>query len=350
MEKLELDYYYGKEAEQFTFYRLPKVLITDSRFKNITNNAKLLYGLMLDRMSLSRKRGWLDEENRVYIKYSEVNIAEDLNINRKTSAGLLKELEAFGLVEMIKESGKPNIIYIKNFVSEKECTEELHEEEKESDTEEAPDLLEDLSDSYTGEENSRVEVPNQSVEVSCAPYDHVTIFDRGNAGSETCPNMSQVPGNISPTNNKQFNNTLSYNNPIHLSVAVPETKEIDGMDEVQAYMELIKQNIDYDVLMSDKNWRDRDLYDELYNIICDIVCVPRDKVRIGGEDYPYQLVKSKFLKLNASHLEYVITCIQNNTTKITNIRAYLITALYNAPNTIDHYYTAEVNHDLYGVG
>lgn len=162
--------------------------------------------------------------------------------------------------------------------------------------------------------------------------------------------MSQVPGNISPTNNKQFNNTLSYNNPIHLSVAVPETKEIDGMDEVQAYMELIKQNIDYDVLMSDKNWRDRDLYDELYNIICDIVCVPRDKIRIGGEDYPYQLVKSKFLKLNASHLEYVITCIQNNTTKITNIRAYLITALYNAPNTIDHYYTAEVNHDLYGVG
>ena len=94
MEKLELDFYYGREAEQFTFYRLPKALITDERFKEMTNNAKLLYGLMLDRMSLSKKRGWLDEENKVFIKYSLNNIEEDLNISRKTSGSLLKELEA----------------------------------------------------------------------------------------------------------------------------------------------------------------------------------------------------------------------------------------------------------------
>lgn len=122
------------------------------------------------------------------------------------------------------------------------------------------------------------------------------------------------------------------------------------MDEVQAYMELIKENIDYDIMMSRKQWHERDMYDELYNIICDVVCVPRTTIRIGGEDYPYQLVKSKFLKLNSSHLEYVITCMQNNTTKVNNIKAYLITALYNAPNTIDHFYTAEVMHDMYGVG
>ena len=100
MEKLELDFYYGREAEQFTFYRLPKALITDERFKEMTNNAKLLYGLMLDRMSLSKKRGWLDEENKVFIKYSLNNIEEDLNISRKTSGSLLKELEAIGLIEM----------------------------------------------------------------------------------------------------------------------------------------------------------------------------------------------------------------------------------------------------------
>ena len=67
-----------------------------------------------------------------------------------------------------------------------------------------------------------------------------------------------------------------------------------------------------------------------------------------GEDYPYSLVKSKFLKLNSTHLEYVIGCMKNNTTKVSNIKAYLTTALYNAPNTINHYYTAEVNHDMYG--
>jgi len=71
-------------------------------------------------------------------------------------------------------------------------------------------------------------------------------------------------------------------------------------------------------------------------------------IRIAGEDYPYNLVKSKFLKLNSTHLEYVIGCMKNNTTKVSNIKAYLTTALYNAPNTINHYYTAEVNHDMYG--
>lgn len=98
MEKLKLDFYYGREAEQFTFYRLPKALITDACFKGMTNNAKLLYGLMLDRMSLSKKRGWLDEANKVFIKYSLNNVEEDLNVSRKTASSLLKELEEIGRI------------------------------------------------------------------------------------------------------------------------------------------------------------------------------------------------------------------------------------------------------------
>ena len=137
---------------------------------------------------------------------------------------------------------------------------------------------------------------------------------------------------------------MSYNNHISLSY-----QQVDPMDEATAYMELIRENIDYDIMMSDKNWRDAEMFDELYQIICDVVCVPRKTIRIAGEEYPYSLVKSKFLKLNSSHLQYVISCMQNNTTKVANIKAYLITALYNAPNTISHYYNAEVNHDLYGI-
>lgn len=113
-------------------------------------------------------------------------------------------------------------------------------------------------------------------------------------------------------------------------------------------MALIRENIDYDIMMSNRKWSDREAYDELYQLICDVVCVPRKSIRIGGEDYPYNLVKSKFLKLNSSHLQYVLGCMSNNTTKVSNIRAYLITALYNAPNTISNYYNAEVQHDLYG--
>ena len=93
MGKLNLNYYYGKEAEQFTFYRLPKALITDPRFKGVSNNAKLLYGLLLDRMSLSAKSGWYDEENRVYIKYTIKSIMSDLAVGKDTAANLLKELE-----------------------------------------------------------------------------------------------------------------------------------------------------------------------------------------------------------------------------------------------------------------
>ncbi|MFR0961741.1 MAG: DUF6017 domain-containing protein [Dorea sp.] len=121
------------------------------------------------------------------------------------------------------------------------------------------------------------------------------------------------------------------------------------MDETAAYMELIRENIDYDIVMQDYEWKHRDMYEELYQIICDVVCVPRQEIRIAGEDYPYRLVKSRFLKLKKSHLEYVIGCMERNTTKIVNIKAYLITALYNAPNTISHYYSAEVNHDMCGV-
>ncbi len=346
MERLDLDYYYGKEAEQFTFYRLPKVLITDSRFNGVSNNAKLLYGLMLDRMSLSRKRGWLDDENRVYIKYSVVNIAEDLNIVKNTGAALLKELQDVGLIDMIQQNGKANIIYVKNFVSEAKADSQADDEE--TGAIKKPVEKRDQLNKCTSTNNEPVEIAYQSTLCPGSPYDPVEKNDQLNSDEETSSKTEKVPSQNLVSNNNIDNNLLRDNNPIHLSVL--PSREIDAMDEAEAYMDIIKENIDYDIMMSSKEWRDRDMFDELYNIICDVVCVPRKTIRIGGEDYPYQLVKSKFLKLKASHLEYVMSCMQRNTTKVNNIKAYLITALYNAPNTIDHYYTAEVNHDMYGVG
>ena len=122
----------------------------------------------------------------------------------------------------------------------------------------------------------------------------------------------------------------------------------DVTDEKEAYTSIIRKNIEYDVMMSRWEASDREIYHELYEIICDIVCVKREKIRIGGEDYPYQLVKSRFLKLNSLHLEYVMHCMKETNTKIGNIRSYLITALYNAPNTMNHYYKQLVQHDMYG--
>ena len=119
---------------------------------------------------------------------------------------------------------------------------------------------------------------------------------------------------------------------------------------VNAYIDIIKENIEYDHYMQYSENQDRELYDELFGIICEVVCVKHKTVRIGGDEYPYELVKAKYLKLNSSHLNYVIYCMKNTTTKITNIKAYMVTALYNAPNTINHYYQQEVQHDMYGGG
>ena len=98
------------------------------------------------------------------------------------------------------------------------------------------------------------------------------------------------------------------------------------------------------------DWQNKALYEELFEVICEVVCVKRATIRIAGEDYPYELVKSKFLKLNSGHLEYVIARMHDTYTKITNIKAYMVTALYNAPLTINHYYQQEVQHDMYGGG
>ena len=128
-----------------------------------------------------------------------------------------------------------------------------------------------------------------------------------------------------------------------------EEEKIDEMEDVKVYIEIIKENIEYEHYMKYSDWQDRELYDELFEIICEVVCVKHKTVRIGGDDYPYELVKSKFLKLNSTHLNYVISCMKN-TTKITNIKAYMVTTLYNAPSTINHYYQQEVQHDMYGGG
>ena len=114
------EYYYGIEAEKFSFYRIPRLLIKDKRFKGLSSDAKLLYGLMLDRMSLSMKNGWLDAENRVYIHYTIENIMEDLNCAKATAVKIMSELDSkkgIGLIEKRCQGlGRPDIIYVKNFV------------------------------------------------------------------------------------------------------------------------------------------------------------------------------------------------------------------------------------------
>ncbi len=330
-EILQLDYYYGIEAEQFSFYRVLRLLIKDERYRGLSSDAKLLYGLMLDRMSLSMKNGWLDDKNRAYIIYTIDNIMDDLGCSKPTCIKIIKELDSdsgIGLIEKVRRGlGKPYIIYVKNFSTIAETQEEKMPENADKSTE-VKNLYFKKEKNFT---SGSKKIEPQEVK-------------------EFAPNYTNY--NQTYVNQTNYNQTEeSYNNRINQSVTEKSQDDvIDAMDDAQGCIELIRENINYDHYMKYDGYGEKELYDELFGIICEVVCVKRKSIRVAGEDYPYELVKSRFLKLNSSHLEYVIGCMKETTTKITNIKSYMITALYNAPSTINHFYQQEVQHDMYGGG
>ena len=149
---------------------------------------------------------------------------------------------------------------------------------------------------------------------------------------------------VNPNNTENNNTNINYikSNPI-LSIKIED--EIDGMDEYQAYSELIKENIDMESLVQRYPYEQKDVQ-EIYDLIVETVVGKGGSMTISGQQYPRELVKSRFLKLNMSHVEYVMECLRKNTTKVYNIKAYLLAALFNAGATMSNYYRAEVNHDM----
>lgn len=126
---------------------------------------------------------------------------------------------------------------------------------------------------------------------------------------------------------------------------IPSINQADTIDEIETYRKILYENIDYEVL---KEQDSRGILDEIAELMLECICSTSPTIRVGKEDVPQELVKSRFLKIDSSHIEYVMMCLEKNTTKVRNIKAYIKTALYNAPLTINSFYTAEVNHDLYG--
>ena len=167
-------------------------------------------------------------------------------------------------------------------------------------------------------------------------------------------------GNPSQLNTKESSKEKSKkdlsstegSNPVLSTPQAPRDSDGMGRDwmrERESYRELILENIEYDILVQNERL-DRDRLDELVELMVDTVCSHRETIRIAGDDYPAEVVKSRFLKLNSSHIEYVLDRMRENTTYVRNIKKYLLAALYNAPATIDSYYASLVNHDLYGSG
>ena len=280
---MAFDYFYEEQSQQFAFYRIPKVLFTNNRFQKISTEGKVLYGLLLDRVSLSRENGWIDEEGRVYIIFTLNAIRQAMNCAEKSAIKYLTELEDFGLIERIRQGlGKPAIIYVKNFI-----------------------------DQY----NLQVKTCNNS---SSGPVE-VPVQDQYN-----------LQPNYTNNNNTDFNNT----NPI-----------LSGDEERMGYEMFLKDQLDVEILKQEYP-HDREMIDGILELILDVLCSKRKMILIAGDDKPVNVVKGRFMKLTIEHIRYVMTCLQENTTKIRSIKQYMLAALYNAPSTIDGYYRAEVNHDM----
>ena len=158
--------------------------------------------------------------------------------------------------------------------------------------------------------------------------------------------------NTNKSNIKELNTDISNTYPIKSyqkepAPAQPTKEKSDriGYDEVETYRQIIKENIDYDVLSVNLN-RDASMLDEIVDLMTEMVCTQKSSLVIAGDTYPAAIVKSKLLKLTSEHIEYVIDCMRENTSDIRNIKKYLLAALFNAPSTIDSYYTTKVHHDM----
>ena len=185
------------------------------------------------------------------------------------------------------------------------------------------------------------------------------ILDLPALENPTLENPTQLNKDISSKEKSITDLSSTHSFPFHSlnplpfeqgeAASPPERKRTEAKSNsaVEIYREIIKDNIEYDHLIQNCKI-DKDRLDEIVDLMLETVCTARKTIRIAGDDYPAELVKSKFLKLNSSHIEFVLDCMRENTTKVRNIKQYLKAVLFNAPSTIDSYYTALVNHDLYG--
>ena len=397
---LELDYYYGNEADQYSFYRIPKVLFTDSRFQEVSVEAKVLYGILLDRMALSAKNRWLDGDGRVYIIFTVSEVMETLACAEQKANRLLGELDAVkgvGLIERKRRGlGRPNIIYVKNFVDKTalpprkpqmqncenegkkqipdnpENAGEYRQDHGEPDTEvlrtDAPDLTKSQIQNCENHKSGNVKIASLEMRKSQTNNTYKSETDLSNTDPSIDPDNTPVENEKGSaaedaTDQKGQN---PYDRPLKITAdygvlhggrdtmgdltdhrhgPVSATQQINHSDKFHAYCEIVRENIEYAALLRERPY-DRERLDGFVELMAEILSSSRETIRINREEMSAEVVKGRLLKLDSGHITYVMDCLDKNTTSVGNIRAYILSALFNAPTTIRQYYTSMVNHDL----
>ena len=285
---MTLDYFYGQAGELFSFFRIPKALFQEQRFQDLSTDAKTLYGILLDRMSLSVKNEWFDKKGRVFIIFTIEDVKRTLRCADNKATKLLRELEEFGLIERKRRGqGKPCLVYVKNFSAE----------------------------------SSKESVKNRDNDDSC--------------GSKiACQDPVKSRGIKKKENKTEMNNT----NPIL-------SDESEKMKNRELLEEYFSCSLEIDLLLR-LYPDDEDTIYQIVDLLVDTCDSKRKLIRIAGDDKPAEVVLSRLKKLNADHIRFVLDCLAANTSPIRNMKQYLLAALFNAPTTIQLYYQNKVNHDL----
>ena len=285
---MTLDYFYGQAGELFSFFRIPKALFQEQRFQNLSTDAKTLYGILLDRMSLSVKNEWFDKKGRVFIIFTIEDVKRTLRCADNKATRLLRELEKFGLIERKRRGqGKPCLVYVKNFSAE----------------------------------SSKESVKNRDNDDSC--------------GSKiACQDPVKSRGIKKKENKTEMNNTNL--------ILSDESEKMKNRELLEEYF---SRSLEIDLLLR-LYPDDEDTLYQIVNLLVDTCATNRKTLRIAGDDKPAEVVRSRFMKLNADHIRFVLKCLAENSSPIRNMKQYLLASLYNAPTTMQLSYQNQTNHDL----
>ena len=283
---MKYPYFRGLEADRYSFYRVPKALIKVDLFEKMSGDAKLLYAVLLDRMNLSLKNGWQDENGNAYIICTIDEIMDSIRCARQKAVKLLDELEhEYQLIERRRQGlGKPNLLYVK-------------------------DLYAGLSQS------------------------NYWKYENQTSGGL----KSELPGVWKSNGSKtDINNTDSSETDLIYPAELQEEEQYRRYFKEALELEILEQGYPADKAV---------LY-EILELLVETVTSRKKFLRICGEEKPKEVVKSRLMKLDSMHIQYVMECLKSNTTQVRNIKQYLLATLYNAPTTIDSYYAAQVRHDF----
>lgn len=325
---MQFDYFYGNESEQFTFYRIPKVLVSSPQFRKVSDSAKLLYGLMLDRMSLSIKNGWFDEQNRAYIYFTVKDIMEYMCCATEKATKITAELDSvkgIGLIERVKPGqGKPARIYVKKFL---------------------PDYMETYQKPRASE-----------IEKQDFPKPKSQTFENRKSRVSTAEiqDFRESKCNYNNIKDNEFNNTdLSNINPINRSECVTDDTEPQHykterlIDRYNKTVAQIKKQIEYDSLISTN---DAEIINNIVNVMADVMLIDIPSYEIEGNIISTELVQIRYSQITYGSLDAFLIEFSKIYYKIKNPKAYLTTALYNVALTAGAALTNRVNHDMYGEG